>query len=212
MKITIFVPSIKEARYLFNLDFSMNDKGFYEGYLKNYKIIVSGVSKTNISIASTYVFTNEAPDAAYLVGIAGCYKQSHLNIGDVVSVWEDFFVDEGAFVENDLLMLHELGFGICDFNMVSFDTVIDLPAVKSNTVSFLSSKDWLAEIYYNKTAADIENMEGASFGLVCRRFNIKSFQIRAISNYCGDRNTQKWNAKKALDNLHKYLFKNILNM
>ncbi|UOD34277.1 hypothetical protein DSN97_08950 [Deferribacteraceae bacterium V6Fe1] len=212
MKNIIFVPSLKEARSLFNIDFNITDKGFYEGYLQNYKIIVSGVSKTNISIAATYTFTNEVPNVAYLVGIAGCYRQSDLNIGDVVCVCEDFFVDEGALVENNLLMLHELGFGVCDFNRVGFNTVDNLPAVKSNTVSFLSSKDNLAEIYYNKTAADIENMEGASFGLVCNKFKVTSFQIRAISNHCGDRNKQKWNAKKALDNLQKYLFENIIKI
>lgn len=212
MKISIFVPSLKEAEFLFNIGFSLNDKGFYEGSFKNYNIIVSGVSKTNISIASTYIFTNKVPDVAYLVGIAGCYRQSKLNIGDVVSVSEDFFVDEGALIEDNLFMLNELGFGVCDFNMVSFNTANELPVVKSNTVSFLSSNDFIAKIYQNKTSADIENMEGASFGLVCRRFNVTSFQIRAISNYCGNRDAQKWDAKKALVNLQKYLFENILDI
>ncbi|MCB4204906.1 hypothetical protein LF845_08035 [Deferribacterales bacterium Es71-Z0220] len=212
MKNIIFVPSLKEARSLFNIDFNITDKGFYEGYLQNYKIIVSGVSKTNISIAATYTFTNEVPDVAYLVGIAGCYRQSDLNIGDVVCVCEDFFVDEGALVENNLLMLHELGFGVCEFNKVKFNLLNNLPSVKSNTVSFLSSKDFLADIYRNKTLADIENMEGASFGLVCSKFKVTPFQIRAISNYCGDRNSQEWNAKIALDNLKKYLYGNIIKI
>jgi futalosine hydrolase len=41
--------------------------------------------------------------------------------------------------------------------------------------------------------------------LVAQRFRIKAFQIRAISNYCGNRDKQSWKPKKAFIALAEFL-------
>ena len=49
----------------------------------------------------------------------------------------------------------------------------------------------------NKTKALVENMEGASFGIAANKFNIKPYQIRAVSNYSSSLEKQQWDIKKA---------------
>jgi len=48
-------------------------------------------------------------------------------------------------------------------------------------------------------------MEGAAFMFACLSAKANFLQIRAISNYVGDRNKINWNIKKAVDNLNNVL-------
>ena len=48
-----------------------------------------------------------------------------------------------------------------------------------------------------KTNALVENMEGAAFGMAANKQNIRPYQIRAVSNYCGDIKKQQWNINSA---------------
>lgn len=50
-------------------------------------------------------------------------------------------------------------------------------------------------------------MEGASLHYVCREANIPFIQMRAISNYIGERNKAKWKMKEALEALNDTLLK-----
>ena len=52
-----------------------------------------------------------------------------------------------------------------------------------------------------KTNAQVENMEGASFGIAANKFNIKPYQIRAVSNYSSSLEKQQWDIKKAAKSL-----------
>lgn len=200
----IFIPSIREARLIFDCNFELDEYGYYIGKFNDFKIIVSGVSKTNISIVATIYFLKQKPSVAYLVGIAGCYRYSGVGIGDLVSIRYDYFVDEGMVFEDKIVFLSEMGFPVCKDNRVSFCEYEKLKIVDSNTVSFLSSSDDIARLYYEKTGASIENMEGASFGLVCSVFGVKSYHIRGVSNYCGNRNEQSWDIKKSTSSLKNF--------
>ena len=52
-------------------------------------------------------------------------------------------------------------------------------------------------------------MEGAALHYVARESNIPFVQIRAISNYIGERDKSKWEMKSAIDNLNQTLIKYI---
>lgn len=209
----IFVPTLLEAGEIFaGTEFVKNRFDLLEGDFLGIKVIISGISKTNITYAATVMFQNFSFKSAWLIGIAGCYKMSSLTVGEVVSVKNDYFVDEGLLIEGGLKMTSEIGFPVCNENKVQFNTIDKLKVVDANTVSFLSSFDELAEIYFSKTSADIENMEGAAFGLICNRFKVPAYHIRGVSNYCGDRKCQKWDFKKAVFKLkmlvnEKYFFR-----
>ncbi|KAA0257334.1 hypothetical protein FHQ18_09820 [Deferribacter autotrophicus] len=206
MSKVIFIPTKKEYEKLFpNLSLEYNNFYYYAKY-NDITIVVTGIGKVNVSISATHYFCNHHDvEEAYLIGIAGAYRESGLNVGDVVTVENDFFVDEGLIEDNYLKMLNEIGFAICEDNKTVFKTVDGLKHVDANTVSLLSSTDQLAKLYKNKTGASIESMEGAAFGLVCAKYNINSYQIRSISNYCGNRKHQEWNIKLAFKNLKNTL-------
>lgn len=52
-----------------------------------------------------------------------------------------------------------------------------------------------------------ESMEGAALHYVCREANIPFIQVRAISNYVGERNKEHWKIKEAIDSLNEHLLK-----
>ncbi len=172
-------------------------------------VYLTGVGKTNTAITCTKVFLSNNVSSAVLLGVAGAYRQSQLTQGDVVAVSQEYFVDEAALFDNSLSLTSEIGFPICPNNTVELEVSPTIHTyfsenyelIHSNTVSLLSSNDYLAELYCKKTMTQIENMEGASFALTAKKCGVVPTQIRAISNYCGDRNKQDWQLSKALDAL-----------
>ena len=46
-------------------------------------------------------------------------------------------------------------------------------------------------------------MEGAAFHYVCLQENIPFVQLRAISNFVGERDKSKWLMKEAIENLNR---------
>ncbi len=172
-------------------------------------VYLTGVGKTNTAITCTKVFLSTPVSSAVLLGVAGAYRQSPLTQGDVVAVAQEYFVDEASLFDNTLSLTSEIGFPICPNNTVDLEVSPlirpyfseNYELIHSNTVSLLSSNDYLAELYSKKTTTQIENMEGASFALTAKKCGVVPIQIRAISNYCGDRNKQDWQLVKALDAL-----------
>ncbi|QAR33624.1 hypothetical protein EP073_09485 [Geovibrio thiophilus] len=175
--------------------------GILNGEWKGMRVFITGVTKTNAAFSSALIFSEIRPEQALLAGICGAYRQSGLKTGDIVSVVKDWFVDEALFFGSDIRLLGEEGFPVCENNFTIFEKIPSLNEAVSNTVSLLSSCDNLANLYYNKTGASVENMEGASVGLSAARFNVRTMQVRSISNYCGERTKQEWDLKPALRSL-----------
>jgi futalosine hydrolase len=205
----IFIPTIQEAKSLFpDTKFTVWELGIFRAKYKQYELFVTGIGKTNIAFSSTFIFSKlKNIKTVILIGIAGAYRNSGLKIGDIISVERDFFVDEALFNKNELTMTSEIGFSICENNAVNFSSFSMLEAVNANTVSLLSADDLMANLYQKKTGALIETMEGASFGLISAKMAVKAYQVRGISNYCGDRNKQEWDIKKAINSLKNFLKK-----
>ncbi len=178
--------------------------GIVCGEWKGMKVFVTGVTKTNASFASALIFSELRPEQALLAGICGAYRQSGLKIGDTVSIVKDWFVDEAVFTGSEIRLLGEEGFPVCENNFTYFEKMPSLPFVDSNTVSLLSSCDMLANIYYSKTNAAVENMEGAPVGLSALRSGVRVVQVRSVSNYCGERTNQEWNIKSAFRSLSSF--------
>lgn len=174
------------------------------GEWRGMRVFVTGVSKTNAAFASALIFSEIHPEEALLAGICGAYRQSGLKTGDIVSVVKDWFADEALLVGSEIRLLSEDGFPVCENNFTIFEKIPSLSSAESNTVSLLSSCDLLANIYYNKTNAAVENMEGAPVGLSAARCGVKVMQVRSVSNYCGERINQEWDIKSAFRSLASF--------
>ena len=177
----------------------------YKSKYKDYSIYVTGIGKANTAFSTGIILENNKFDEIIMLGIAGAYINANLKPGDLVSVKSDYFVDEGFLIEGNLTLTSEINFPVCDNNKVDFEVFSNIKSVNANTVSFLSSEDELSRIYSEKTKASIETMEGAAFGLVAKKFNVDAFQIRGISNYCGDRNKQDWDIDSAFNSLKNFI-------
>ncbi|MCX8083974.1 MAG: hypothetical protein N3C60_03535 [Calditerrivibrio sp.] len=205
----LMFPTLKEASYVFKKRFDQNNGLLC---LKQGDVLacVIGVSKS-ASLINTYkVFESYGADEYFLLGIGGAYRKSGLKVGDVVTIMEDYFVDEGVFLGDKLMGLDEMGFAICEKNRVFFKVWEDLKIVTGNTVSVCSGTDFWSDMLQSKTNADVETMEGASVGLVAMGFGRDVYHIRAISNFTGERRNQEWNFMLAMDNLSDFIRRNLL--
>jgi len=79
----------------------------------------------------------------------------------------------------------------------------DLSCVRSIGINEITTRKERIELLKQKFKPDIESMEGTAFHYVCLKEKIPFLQIRAISNYVGERNKKKWNIEQAIENLNK---------
>ena len=54
-----------------------------------------------------------------------------------------------------------------------------------------------------RTGAAVETMEGAAIGLACTAAAVPWVQVRAISNFTGDRSHAGWDRERAVAALHR---------
>ena len=201
----IFVPSMGEASKIFpGLKFEEWKLGIMMSEFKGLKVFITGVTKTPASVSATAIFSNFDITEAILTGVCGAYHSSGLSVGDVVTISRDFFADEGLYTDNSFESVFEMGFGFTENRFICFEPFKGLPVANSNTISFLDGEGHISKVLEESTGAYVENMEGASFGYVCKLFKVKAFQIRAVSNYCGKRSDQNWDFKKAVKNLEMF--------
>jgi futalosine hydrolase len=71
------------------------------------------------------------------------------------------------------------------------------------TINTITTDKKIIERYRTKYKAQIESMEGAALHYIGRDLNIPFIQIRAVSNYVGERNKAKWKMQEAIYNLNE---------
>jgi futalosine hydrolase len=177
------------------------------------KILITGIG----SVATSYSLTNycnkTSSDIIIQAGIAGCFTENSL--GEVFAVKEEIFADLGVW-ENK-----------------KFNTIFDLKLSGKNDIPYkngllinpykkllaLSSSKKIKGITINEITTDkkriawykqnfspvVESMEGAAFHYVCLQQKVPFVQLRATSNYVGERNKTKWKMKEAINNLNEKL-------
>jgi futalosine hydrolase len=188
---------------------------------KNKEIIfaITGVGMLATAVNLSKIIYEQQPDFIIQAGIAGCFDTS-ISLGKTVLVEEEFLGDLGV-TENGkwkdmfdlkLLKSNSKPFkkkGIKNPYISQFQN-IGLPIVKGVTVNQISTNKNHIQQLIKKYNPCIETMEGAALHYVCNSYKIPYLQIRSISNYVGERDKTKWKMKLAIDNLNKYLVKNIV--
>lgn len=186
-------------------------------------LIHTGVSKANAA-GAIGTLARPAMDGLILnVGIAGALPDAGgvfaLRPGDCVVGQCSVFADEGLITSSGYQDVSEIGFPIDPESKSSFDC--DPQAVRAftdagvtsgsiATISTCSGTDESAKEVARRTNAIAESMEGAAVGLACKRLNLPFCEVRAISNFTGDRANQQWDIKGALASLRGLLHRVIL--
>lgn len=150
-------------------------------------------------------------DLVINAGICGAYSRE-VPLGTVLQVTEDQFPELGMEEDGTFRSLSETGLILSDeypfeegklVNRLIPDLKIleSLRMVSGNTVNTLQTDPDKIGLMLHRFPADVESMEGAAFLFACLNEKIPCAQIRAVSNYVGERDRKKWEIHKAIVNL-----------
>lgn len=174
----------------------------------------SGIGLLASSVSLMKMFVQETPSLIIQVGIAGCFDKK-IPLGKVFAVKDDFAGDIGVMenkVWKDLFDLKLDKANDAPYEKKSLPNpwlsqynLLKLPTKKGVTVNTISTDKNKIDLYSGRYKATLESMEGAALHYMGRDLNIPFIQIRAVSNYVGERNKAKWNMQEAIYNLNETL-------
>lgn len=171
---------------------------------------VCGVGGIALSMYLIPFIEPDAFDLTILAGLAGGIP-SDTRLGQVAKVGKDIQGDLGAFENNNFVSFEEMHLVPkndirTDYNVVD-DVLEHLEIKHALSVNTIYEDIKLNALRHSKYETDIENMEGAAFQQICEEYEAPYLQLRAISNYIGERDKTKWKIKTALNNLNEEVTK-----
>ena len=170
----------------------------------------SGVGILSSCFSITKLIFEQKPDLIIQAGIAGTFD-NNIALGKVVTVNNEILADTGV-EENgsfkdlfDLNLQQENSFPYTSRRLpntfLSKLNILKLEEVTGITINEITTRLARVEELKTKYHPSIESMEGASLHYCCLQTSTPFIQIRAISNYIGERDKSKWKFKDAFDNL-----------
>ena len=180
-------------------------------------LLISGVGMMATSFWLGKIVSNGNYDFAINCGVAGSFS-SDLMLGEVVNVTEDYLPECGAESSNGFLPLSAIN--LLDENdfphtplgiksTYSFENPVltslkKVNGITVNTVHGTKSSLEKDRLHYHSIPGKevmTESMEGAAFLYACIHEKIPCVQLRGISNFVEERNTEKWELTKAIDSV-----------
>jgi futalosine hydrolase len=177
-------------------------------------VLITGIGLTATTYSLLKQISFKKPAMIIQAGIAGCFDKN-IDLGSVVVIKQDTIADQ-TVVENKQLITM-FGLGLTRKNPQPFNKgwlvnphkdlikKTKLKAVNALSVNHISTDKQMIRLYQEKFSAAVESMEGAALHYTCLMEKIPFLQIRAISNYVGERVKKKWSMKDAITNLNRAL-------
>lgn len=171
-------------------------------------VLITGVGLTATAYSLTRALCTSRPDLVIQAGIGGTFDQ-HQRLGDTVIVGRELIGDLGVEEQRQFRSLFDL-------NLLSPDTApwkdgwlsnerdlnsYGLPIVDGVTVNEISTAPHRIEAHTQRSIT-VESMEGAALHYVCLMEKIPFLQLRALSNFAGERDKSKWKMKLAIEQLN----------
>lgn len=176
----------------------------------------SGVGLLASAFSLTKLILEEKPSLVIQIGIAGCFDEK-CSPGKVVIVNEDMVADQGVMEEGNWKDIFDLKLERSNYTpyekrrlpnpWIKKFNLTKLPVVNAITVNQISTDEAYIKKLKKKYNPYIESMEGAALHYVCRMQQIPFVQVRAVSNYIGERDKSKWHISEALQNLNSNIIK-----
>ena len=174
----------------------------------------TGIGMLATGVKLTQLATSHQPDLIIQMGIAGSYIKTE-PLGKVMIVTSESIADLGVrekgvfknLFESQLLKDNEAPFkkrklinpAIRSLNVLKSDAAA---AVTINEITTSPKRIKGIIAVYNPV---LESMEGAALHFVGSLTKTPFIQIRAISNYVGERNKAKWKLKESIEQLEAYV-------
>lgn len=169
--------------------------------------LITGVGNTATTYALTRHLLWRTPELVIQAGVGGSFSWE-MPPPSVVFINEEVIADLGAIHNGELSDIFDLGLAAEDelpFTnrmLVNPDTEswtrFGLPFVRGATVNCISSTTQQVQTIKNKYAPVIESMEGAAMHYSCIMEQIPFIQVRAVSNFVGERDKNKWKMMEAI--------------
>ena len=174
----------------------------------------TGIGMLASGVKLTQLATSYQPDLIIQMGISGSYIKTE-PLGKIWVVTSETIADlgvreKGIFIDlfdSQLIKENEAPFkkrklinqAVKLFNVLKTDTAA---AVTINEIT--TSPKRIKEIIEAHNPV-LESMEGAALHYVGSLTKTPFMQIRAVSNYVGERNKAKWKLKESIDQLEAYV-------
>ena len=212
----ILVPSTQEWRHLVG-EFPKSEMGRVRWTLvKDAVWAICGIGPAAAAMTTALLITQHRVKRVILAGIGGAFPESGLSVGDLVQANRETLVDLGYCDDQQARTLDDMGFTMlplsdeeigCSFPLEVLDS--ELVAGPFATVSSVSNSHRRAQTIFREHGCLVENMEGAGVALACAYFRIPCFQVRAVSNLVGPRESSKWSIEAPLAKLRQWLQRSI---
>jgi futalosine hydrolase len=188
----------------------------YTGKSKRLKLqfYQSGVGLLASAVAITRLAIEERPDLIIQAGIAGSFSKKYAP-GQVVVINNEMLGDTGVEEKDGWKDLFDMKLEKSSYHpfekrklpnpWIKQYNLLNLPVVDGITVNQVTTQPDRISQLKKKYRAAVESMEGASLHYVGRETGIPFIQIRAISNYVGERDKSKWLLKESIEGLNKAL-------
>lgn len=177
------------------------------------EVLHTGIGMVNTAFQLGKYFSQQKPDLAINLGIAGSFSRDFA-LGEVVEVVEDQFSELGAEDGDEFLDLEAMGFPLFEkAGKKHYNSLLNphispfkLKKVSGITINTVHGNESSIAKLFKRTEAVVESMEGAAFFQACLQEEVKFYAIRSISNYVERRDRSKWNIPLALSTVQNLLF------
>ncbi len=180
-------------------------------------INITGVGLLAAGYSITREVLKQNPDFILQAGIAGSFDKM-IPLGSVRTIRHEIIGDmgveeKGSFHSIFALKLAEENDFPHKSGKLSANSLIleqsGIPFADAITVNEVSTAAARMEYYSLQLGAALETMEGAALHYVGLMENIPFLQLRAVSNYAGERDKSKWEMEAAIQNLNEAIINQI---
>ncbi len=175
------------------------------------ELLITGVSMMNAVYRLTKYLSIHKPDIAIQAGVGGSFHPFYPP-GALVVIKDEIVVDTGVEESGTFRDLFDMG--LMESQLPFTGKVLNNPysgwleqlklnKVSGASVNEITTRPERIQLLQEKYGVVIESMEGAAFHYVCLQENVPFIQMRAVSNFVGERDKAKWRLKEAIENLNE---------
>ncbi|MCP3873566.1 MAG: futalosine hydrolase [Desulfobacteraceae bacterium] len=189
---------------------------------KTYDLLITGPGVFNCAHALTQYLEHSTPGLILQTGIAGTFKDSGLNIGDVAIATQEHYIHAGIQTDSlenaalpfdliDSISSSRKGIYVFEQNIVNqcyeklsnrfLTEKVSFSKGPFITVSTITSSFQRANELYATFRPLVEAMEGAASVHIAALYDIPIVEIRSASNFVGQRDKSKWDIDLAIKQL-----------
>jgi futalosine hydrolase len=198
----------------------------YHGGLGGREVIlaVTGIGKVNAASAATVLLERFSPEFLINTGCGGAFPGCGLSVGDLAVAVSESFADEGVQTPDGWRGLDLIGIPVFQgggeriFNEIPLSRELAAGALGCArehgfsgelgpflTVSTCSGTASQGEELLRRFPGICENMEGAALAQVALIYGVPLLEVRGISNLVEDRDLARWDLKRAVAEVQRFL-------